>query len=174
MPVTVWRVAQGFDPTDRVLTIGLVGADAAPWLAGTFRFGVPGAAVPASSSATRDAAACSNKRPRDSRPSAVSDHHRLHAFREAGQLLYAGPWVAERLAGLEEFLSHHPADVTLLSGDIIRGGAAYSAVDAYRAAIRLEELKRDAARQWARMDVLLLPTAGTIYTKADVEATPSV
>ena len=34
-----------------------------------------------------------------------------------------------------------------------------------------EALKRD-ARQWAAMDVLLLPTAGTIYTKDAVAADP--
>jgi allophanate hydrolase len=57
-------------------------------------------------------------------------------------------------------------------GGIIRGGAAYSAADAHRAATRLEELKRAAAVQWAGMDVMLLPTAGTIYTKDAVAADP--
>lgn len=87
-------------------------------------------------------------------------------------MLYAGPWVAERLAGIGDFLSRDPADVHPVVGAIIRGGAAYSAVDAHRAATRLESLKRDAARQWASMDVLLLPTAGTIYTREAVEADP--
>jgi allophanate hydrolase len=48
----------------------------------------------------------------------------------------------------------------------------YRAVDAYRAAYRLEELKREAGAQWAGIDVLLLPTAGTIYTHEAVEADP--
>jgi allophanate hydrolase len=93
-------------------------------------------------------------------------------FRETAALLYSGPWVAERLAGLAGFLSSAPADVHPVVGTIIRGGAAFSAVDAHRAAHRLEELKREAARQWASMDVMLLPTAGTIYTREAVEADP--
>ena len=93
-------------------------------------------------------------------------------FRAAAALLYAGPWVAERLAAIGDFLSRDPADVHPVVGDIIRGGAAFSAVDAHKAAARLEELKRAAERQWAGMDVMLVPTTGTIYTKEAVEADP--
>jgi allophanate hydrolase len=45
-------------------------------------------------------------------------------------------------------------------------------VDAPRAAYRLEELKAAAAEQWRKVDVLLLPTTGTTYTIAAVEADP--
>src|SRR5262249_18422973 len=48
----------------------------------------------------------------------------------------------------------------------------YKAEDAYRALYRLEELKREAEAQWAQMDMLLLPTAGTIYSIEAVEADP--
>src|SRR5204863_1572356 len=44
--------------------------------------------------------------------------------------------------------------------------------DAFRASYRLEVLKRRAAEQSSLMDVLVLPTAGTIYTIAAVEADP--
>jgi allophanate hydrolase len=57
-------------------------------------------------------------------------------------------------------------------GAIIRESGAYSAVDAFRAEDRLEELKRAAEAEWVSMDVLLLPTTGTIYTKQAVEAEP--
>ena len=55
---------------------------------------------------------------------------------------------------------------------IIRGGAGHSAADAYECGYRLKELERRAAREWARMDVLLLPTTGTIYTLAEIEGDP--
>ena len=99
-------------------------------------------------------------------------------FREAAALLYSGPWVAERFAAVGEFLwtpprgGTGPHGINEVVATIITSGTKYSAVDAYRAAYRLEELKRDAAAQWAGMDVLLLPTAGTIYTKEAVEADP--
>jgi allophanate hydrolase len=93
-------------------------------------------------------------------------------FRAAAALLYSGPWVAERFAAIGDFLSRGPEDVHTVVGDIISGGLKYTAADAYRAAYKLEELKRAGAGQWADMDVLLLPTAPTIYTKAAVDADP--
>ena len=39
-------------------------------------------------------------------------------------------------------------------------------------AYRLKELERRARREWTRMDVLLLPTTGTIYTIAAIEDNP--
>ena len=36
----------------------------------------------------------------------------------------------------------------------------------------MKELERLAAREWAQMDVLLLPTTGTIYTLAEIDDDP--
>jgi allophanate hydrolase len=52
--------------------------------------------------------------------------------------------------------------------DIILGAARHSAVDAYRGAYALAEFAQQAEAQWARMDVLLLPTAGTTYAIQEV------
>jgi allophanate hydrolase len=56
--------------------------------------------------------------------------------------------------------------------NIIRGGAKYSAADAFRSMYKLESLKQQAAEQWSEMDVLLLPTTGTIYTHEAIAADP--
>ncbi len=56
--------------------------------------------------------------------------------------------------------------------DIIAGAGRYSAVDAFQAEYKLRELRRAAEAEWDRMDVLLLPTTGTIYTIAEVAADP--
>jgi allophanate hydrolase len=45
-------------------------------------------------------------------------------------------------------------------------------VDAYRAYYRLKALKQQTQPVWKDIDVLVTPTAGTIYTIADVEADP--
>ena len=52
------------------------------------------------------------------------------------------------------------------------GGSGKTAVEAFRAAYRLEELRAIAASVWQDIDVLVLPTSGTIYRIADVLADP--
>jgi len=87
---------------------------------------------------------------------------------EAGDLLYRGPWVAERLADLGEYLdSMLPTTRT-----VIAAGASYSAVDLWRALHRLQELRELTDRLWERIDVLVVPTIGTTYTHAEIAADP--
>jgi len=66
----------------------------------------------------------------------------------------------------------HSEGVNETVKNIILGGMKYSAADAYKSAYRMETLKQRAAEQWASMDVLLLPTAGTIYRREAVLADP--
>jgi allophanate hydrolase len=91
-------------------------------------------------------------------------------FADAAQLLYGGAWVAERLAAIEDFLN--PALMNPTVYEIINGGKRYDAVSAFRGMYRLAELRQLADAQWHRMDVLAVPTTGTIYTVAEVEAEP--
>ena len=67
---------------------------------------------------------------------------------EAGDLLYTGPWVAERLAGLEPFLAAHPDDVLPVVRAVVERGRDFTAVDAFRARHRLQELRAGCARIW--------------------------
>src|SRR5688572_7188460 len=168
----VWRVAQGFDAADPFSRTQASGADAAPWLPGPFRFGVPRDedleffGDPDSPALYKAAIA------RLEGVGGISVTVDFAPFREAAALLYSGPWVAERYAAVGEFADAHPDAMHPVVGQIIRGAASKSAADAYRGLYRLEELKKAAAEQWAGIDILLLPTAGTIYTKAAVEADP--
>ncbi|MEU7867236.1 allophanate hydrolase [Dactylosporangium sp. NPDC049140] len=91
---------------------------------------------------------------------------------EAGGLLYQGPWVAERLADLEDFLRGHAGEVLPLTRGIIEGGRRYTAADTFRAQHRLRELRAAADRLFERHDVLALPTVPTTYTLADIAADP--
>lgn len=59
-------------------------------------------------------------------------------FSEAGQLLYDGPWVAERLAAIETFVRKSGDAMHPITHQIIAGGAIYSAVDTFRAFDRLQ------------------------------------
>lgn len=91
-------------------------------------------------------------------------------FIEAAQLLYGGAWVAERLAAIEDFLN--PAVMNPIVYQIINGGKRYDAVSAFRGMYRLADLRQSADAQWQAMDVLAVPTTGTIYRVAEVEAEP--
>jgi allophanate hydrolase len=93
-------------------------------------------------------------------------------FAEAARLLYEGPWLAERYAAIGEFLRAQPEALHPVTRAIVEQGARPSAVEAFQAYYRLKALRRAAARIWAEVDALLLPTAGTAYTLAEVEAEP--
>ena len=93
-------------------------------------------------------------------------------FRQAGELLYQGPWIAERLAQLKEFFARNAEAVLPVTRDIIQDGARYSAVDAFLATYYLAGLKRQTERVWEKIDALVVPTAGTTYTIAEVQANP--
>jgi allophanate hydrolase len=95
-------------------------------------------------------------------------------FREAAQLLYNGPWIAERTAAVGAFLEemHEGADVWPETRQIILGGREYSAVDAFEGWYELAELKARAAAEMQGLDFLALPTAGTIYTVAQLRHEP--
>jgi allophanate hydrolase len=91
---------------------------------------------------------------------------------EAANLLYDGPWVAERVAGLRKFVDAHPEALLPVIAKIFAGAARFSAADAFEAAHRLEALKQRAQAEWAKMDALLLPTTGTIYRRDEIDADP--
>ena len=93
-------------------------------------------------------------------------------FREAAALLYSGPWVAERLAAIRGFLEAHADEMNPVVRQIIEGARKYSAVNAFEAEYELRELKRAAEAEWRKMDVVVLPTTGTIYTHDEIAAEP--
>jgi allophanate hydrolase len=88
------------------------------------------------------------------------------------QLLYAGPWVAERLAAIEPFLRAHPGAVHPVVRGIIQGAYGVSGADVFRGQYALQEHLRAAGDLWRQVDVLALPTAPTIYRIAELLAEP--
>lgn len=93
-------------------------------------------------------------------------------FAEAGRLLYDGPWVAERYAGLRGFLEKHADDLLPVTREIILGARRWSAIDAFEAQYRLKMLERCCAAEWAKMDVLAVPSTGTLYALEEIAAEP--
>ena len=87
-------------------------------------------------------------------------------------LLYDGPWVAERYAAIAEFIADHAADMHPVVRDIIERAGRYSAVDTFKAEYRRAELKRALDILLADFDALLVPSAPTLPTLAEVTAEP--
>jgi allophanate hydrolase len=88
----------------------------------------------------------------------------LAPFREAALLLYAGPWVAERLVACSELLSRRPEALHPVVRSIVEGGRKYDAEASFRGQYRLAELRQRAELVLSACDALLLPTAPTHYT----------
>lgn len=91
---------------------------------------------------------------------------------DAAGLLYTGPWLAERRLVADDLLHTDPEALFPVTRDILAKGADLSASDAWRTIHRLQELKQQSEAIWRQVDVLVTPTAGTIYSVADVEAAP--
>lgn len=94
------------------------------------------------------------------------------SFRKAGLLLYEGGFVAERLAALKTFVAKHGHEMDKSVHAIVTGASRLSAVDVFDSQYALASYKRAAEAQWARMDVLLMPTAPAQYTVEQVNADP--
>ncbi len=93
-------------------------------------------------------------------------------FLETARLLYEGPWVAERYAAIREFFDSRPEAIFPVTRQIIGNAAKFNAADTYTAFYKLKALQRKAEMVWNEVDVIITPTAGTIYTIAEVEEDP--
>lgn len=95
-------------------------------------------------------------------------------FRDAARLLYEGPWVAERWSAVRTFHEKQADAIFPVTRRIIAAGAEPRAVDAFEAGYKLAALRRLADATWTKVDTLVLPTAATIYTRAQLEADPII
>jgi allophanate hydrolase len=93
-------------------------------------------------------------------------------FREAGGLLYDGPFVAERLAATGGLLASAPGAIIWPVRTILESAARFDAAAAFEAQHRLRQLRRVAAGALAAVDFLLVPTTPTIFRVDEVEADP--
>ena len=93
-------------------------------------------------------------------------------FREAAELLYNGPWVAERLAAIHGFAKANPSQLHPVTAGIILKAETLTAINAFEAEYRLADLSRAAQAQFSQMDFMLLPTAGSAYTHEQIAADP--
>ena len=96
----------------------------------------------------------------------------IEPFYETARLLYEGPWVAERTLTVRSLLASDPDAIHPVTREIILSGLRPTAMDAFAAFYKLEELRRVAEHTFGEVDMLALPTAPTAYTIAQVLADP--
>ena len=168
----VFKVVRGYDSADPYSRRSAPGDGATPWSISKFRFGIP---QPDLLEFFGDTNA------RECYQGAIAALASLGGeiieidfapFCAAADLLYSGPWVAERLAAISKFMEAHEGDVDPIVRQIISGARRFSAVEVFQAAYLLEELRRKTEKTWEQVDVLLLPTAPRTYTIAEVQADP--
>ncbi|MEM8501666.1 MAG: allophanate hydrolase [Cyanobacteria bacterium P01_D01_bin.1] len=93
-------------------------------------------------------------------------------FLEANELLFNGPWVAERYASVGSFVETMPEAVFPATREILSKAEKITAVEAFEGLYAVEALKRKSQPLWDEIDFLVVPTAGTIYRINQVEAEP--
>jgi allophanate hydrolase len=96
----------------------------------------------------------------------------LEPFYETARLLYEGPWVAERYLVIRDLLASSPDSIHPVTREITAAGARLSAAETFSALYRLQALRGAAARSFADLDAIVLPTAPTVYSTAQVLANP--
>ena len=168
----VLDVLRGPDANDPYSREATPGEGATPWVVSKFKFGAP---------TEESLEFFGDDQSRSSYEEAIAALTQVggekvsfdyEVFRAAANLLYSGPWVAERLSAIQEFAETKTDAMDPTVAHIITGAQRFSAVDAFEAEYKLKALRKKTDGVLEEVDVLLLPTAATIYKIADVQAAP--
>lgn len=93
-------------------------------------------------------------------------------FSELADMLYAGPWVAERYHVAAGLLSTDAKSVHPVVARILERGKTASALEAFRAEYRRAALARAINDALEPFDALLVPSTPTVYRVSEVEREP--
>jgi allophanate hydrolase len=166
---TVADIAGGYDPADPYSRAAPAGASRPSWPA------APRLAVPAhlefhgdELAARAHDAAMAKLREMGATISPID----FTPFVELANLLYQGPWVAERFAAVQALWQADPDAIHPVVRGILEQAANYSAVDTFKAEYRRAELARAIQSVLADFDGLVVPTAPSIYTIEQLHEDP--
>ena len=93
-------------------------------------------------------------------------------FAEAGRLMFAGSWLAERWAAISSLWEIETDAVLDVTKAVLRPAANYSATDAFTALHRLLRLRRQSQDILAGVDALVVPTAPRPFLLDDMNRDP--
>ncbi|HJY76228.1 MAG TPA: allophanate hydrolase [Burkholderiales bacterium] len=168
----VMRAAQGFDPGDPFSRRAAPPARALPRSFAGLRFGVPRAEQLQFFGNPETPELFQKMLERLEGLGGERKSVDFGPFLETARLLYEGPWVAERYVAIRDFIERNPRALHPVTAVIIGGAKRFSANDAFAGYYRLKELQRRTAPVWDEIDILVTPTAGTIYRIDELEAEP--
>lgn len=93
-------------------------------------------------------------------------------FAQLAELLYQGPWVAERYVTIETLVKNQAASIHPVVCGIIAGASRYSAVDGFKAEYQRAALAAEIRQALEAVDALMVPTTPSIYRISEVEDDP--
>ncbi|MGE9007018.1 allophanate hydrolase [Leptospira interrogans] len=93
-------------------------------------------------------------------------------FAEAGEMMFAGPWVAERRASISALMEVDTDRLLDVTKTVLRTATSYSAVDAFTAMHRLLRLRRRSQDLLAGIDALVVPTAPRPFLLDEMHSDP--
>jgi len=173
----VLRVIEGFDFDDaysrpRPSSLPFPASAASPSSATPFRFGVP---LPGQLDFSGDAAyavlyeqGCAALKALGGTEVPVD----IASFLRAAQLLYSGPWLAERAEAIGRWGDDHPDALLPLLRQILAPAKNIAATEVFRGLHEMAALRRLAEPLWESMDLLYLPTTPTIFTREQIASEP--
>jgi allophanate hydrolase len=95
-------------------------------------------------------------------------------FIQSANLLYSGPWVSERYIAIKEIMQTNPDILYPTTKTIIQSGKDMDAINYFESEYILKKNRKYAQKLLKKVDFLLTPTTGTIYTIDEVNNDPIV
>lgn len=96
----------------------------------------------------------------------------FNALFEVANLLYYGPWVAERVVGARSIYEQQPEALLPVIRQVLDVHRRFNAADTFNAQYQLQDLRQQAEKIWQQWDVLCVPSAPRHPSMAEVEADP--
>ena len=96
----------------------------------------------------------------------------LKPFIDVANLLYKGPWVAERYASVGQFIDQNGKDIDPIVRSIIEKAKDYQATDLFHSLYQLESLKKKTNSILEDFDVMIVPTTPRSYTFDQIASSP--
>lgn len=93
-------------------------------------------------------------------------------FYAVAEMLYSGPWVAERVAAVGARVTQAPETLHPTTRAILNLGLSLTAVDAFKGLYRLQELKRRCEEALGEAQFICVPTIPTFVTLEEIGADP--
>ncbi len=93
-------------------------------------------------------------------------------FRKAAEMLYFGPWVAERLFATENLMKEQPEAINSAVRQILENAERISGLDVFKGMYEFRRLEKICKAQMTKCDALLLPTTPTSYTVDEMMEKP--